>query len=167
MSNRRESLAANLQTSIQQITLILSVGGCIAVIMLMLLMNALTLEAREQMRNVGILRAIGMSGRQAVGKFAGTALINGLIAAAVGWVVYAGYAVLSARRLVQQFPEAYNSLNSALASKLYGLQWFGATVWTMLGLSFACAAVIVLISLAAKGRLLCGSPIEKLNENRD
>ena len=58
MSNRRESLAANLQTSIQQITLILSVGGCIAVIMLMLLMNALTLEAREQMRNVG------MSGRQ-------------------------------------------------------------------------------------------------------
>ena len=64
MSNRRESLAANLQTSIQQITLILSVGGCIAVIMLMLLMNALTLEAREQMRNVGILRAIGMSGRQ-------------------------------------------------------------------------------------------------------
>ena len=29
------------------------------------------------------------------------------------------------------------------------------------------AAVIVLISLAAKGRLLCGSPIEKLNENRD
>lgn len=167
MSNRRESLAANLQTSIQQITLILSVGGCIAVIMLMLLMNALTLEAREQMRNVGILRAIGMSGRQAVGKFAGTALINGLIAAAVGWVVYAGYAVLSARRLVQQFPEAYNSLNSALASKLYGLQRFGATVWTMLGLSFACAAVIVLISLAAKGRLLCGSPIEKLNENRD
>ena len=128
MSNRRESLAANLQTSIQQITLILSVGGCIAVIMLMLLMNALTLEAREQMRNVGILRAIGMSGRQAVGKFAGTALINGLIAAAVGWVVYAGYAVLSARRLVQQFPEAYNSLNSALASKLYGLQRFGATV---------------------------------------
>lgn len=119
------------------------------------------------MRNVGILRAIGMSGRQAVGKFAGTALINGLIAAAVGWVVYAGYAVLSARRLVQQFPEAYNSLNSALASKLYGLQRFGATVWTMLGLSFACAAVIVLISLAAKGRLLCGSPIEKLNENRD
>ena len=167
MSNRRESLAANLQTSIQQITLILSVGGCIAVIMLMLLMNALTLEAREQMRNVGILRAIGMSGRQAVGKFSGTALINGLIAAAVGWVVYAGYAVLSARRLVQQFPEAYNSLNSALASKLYGLQRFGATVWTMLGLSFACAAVIVLISLAAKGRLLCGSPIEKLNENRD
>lgn len=78
-----------------------------------------------------------------------------------------GYAVLSARRLVQQFPEAYNSLNSALASKLYGLQRFGATVWTMLGLSFACAAVIVLISLAAKGRLLCGSPIEKLNENRD
>lgn len=85
----------------------------------------------------------------------------------MGWVVYAGYAVLSARRLMQQFPEAYNSLNSALASKLYGLQWFGATVWTMLGLSFACAAVIVLISLAAKGRLLCGSPIEKLNENRD
>ena len=68
--------------------------------------------------------------------------------------MYAGYAVLSARRLMQQFPEAYNSLNSALASKLYGLQWFGA-------------AVIVLISLAAKGRLLCGSPIEKLNENRD
>lgn len=29
MSNRRESLAANLQTSIQQITLILSVGGAL------------------------------------------------------------------------------------------------------------------------------------------
>ena len=119
--------------------------------------------ANAKRRNIARNRHVG----QAVGKFAGTALINGLIAAAVGWVVYAGYAVLSARRLMQQFPEAYNSLNSALASKLYGLQWFGATVWTMLGLSFACAAVIVLISLAAKGRLLCGSPIEKLNENRD
>ena len=87
MSNRRESLcgeSANKHSADNADPL--SVGGCIAVIMLMLLMNARAHAggkgANAKRRNIARNRHV-RADRQSE-KFAGTALINGLIARSGG-----------------------------------------------------------------------------------
>lgn len=88
-SNSREKNQLELQATTQELVQLYACGGCAALVTLLLLAGALTLEAEQEKRRYAILRIIGMSRRQLRRRVAGKALRRSLFAALFGWACYA------------------------------------------------------------------------------
>lgn len=88
-SNSREKNQLELQQTTQELVQLYACGGCAALVTLLLLAGALTLEAEQEKRRYAILRIIGMSRRQLWRRVAGKALGRSLFAALFGWACYA------------------------------------------------------------------------------
>lgn len=93
-SNSRERIQLELQAATQELVQLYACGGCAALVTLLLLAGALTLEAEQEKRRYAILRIIGMSRRQLRRRVVGKALSRSLFAALFGW---ASYAVIATR----------------------------------------------------------------------
>lgn len=91
--NVRQEMTAALQEADQELILLYSSGGCILIVALVLLLSALTLEAEQEKRSYGILRAIGMSRRQMRRRVLRRAFGSSLLAAVGGWAIYLIYAL--------------------------------------------------------------------------
>lgn len=89
--DQRQQRAVAIQESLQMIVLICSAGGCIALILLLILGCIFSLEAEQQRPALAILRAIGMSRIQMKCHFLRQGALRGLAAISGGWILYLGY----------------------------------------------------------------------------
>lgn len=94
LDNRRQEFHARVQENVQTLILLYSAGICIALVALLILSSALSLETEQERRRFGILRAIGMSKRQMRRRRSAKALMRSLTAAVIGWGLYIGYCMI-------------------------------------------------------------------------
>ena len=139
----------------QKLILIYSGCGCIALVMLLLIGNILTLEAEGEEREFGILRALGMSKRQLRRRLNCRAALRGAAAVLCGWLVYAAYMFASAISRYNHRQEVNADMNvlDFVQSGLSGLAQGGANALTVVLITVSCAAILILLSRAAKHRL--------------
>lgn len=142
--DQRQQRAVAIQESLQMMVLVWSAGGCIALILLLILGCIFSLEAEQQRRGFAILRAIGMSRIQMRCHFLRQGALRGLAAVLGGWMLYLGYCWA-----VRRF-----SIWSLWAQISVPAQRFGLlSTAIMMGICFLLPAAMV---LAAKLRLLKG-----------
>ena len=151
--NRRQEFQALVQENVQTLILLYSSGICIALVALLILASALSLEAEQEKRHFGILRAIGMSKRQLRSRIFTKALMRSVTAVVIGWVLYGGYLAI---RNMTAYPEDYSNAVDALASAVRDLAGFGCDYPRTLLISGICLFVPLAISLLAKRRLMKG-----------
>ena len=151
--NRRQEFQSLVQENVQTLILLYASGICIALVALLILTSALSLEAEQEKRHFGILRAIGMSKRQMRRKFFTKALMRSLTAVVIGWVLYGGYLIIA--RMTAFPTDDANSLE-ALASAVQSLIIHGCDLQRALLISGICLFVPLTISLLAKCELMKG-----------
>ena len=151
--NRRQEFQSLVQENVQTLILLYASGICIALVALLILTSALSLEAEQEKRHFGILRAIGMSKRQMRRKFFTKALMRSLTAVVIGWVLYGGYLIIA--RMTAFPTDDANSLE-ALASAVQSLIIHGCDLQRALLISGICLFVPLTISLLAKRELMKG-----------
>lgn len=163
IDNYREERGARLQEAVQTFIHLVSGGGCILLIILLVLNNVLSLRAMEEKRSYGILMALGMSERQMRTKIILQGLIHGIIAVIGGWMLYGismvCYSIGQHIRIYKFFGEDKTLqfiLNEKLASlKVSGVGWG----WVFL-LSFIGILSILIIYYNTQKLLLQGNIIE-------
>lgn len=151
--NRRQEFQALVQENVQALILLYSSGICIALVALLILISALSLEAEQERRHFRILREIGMSKRQLRSRIFAKALTRSLTAAVIGWAVYGGY--LTVRNMMAS-SEAHSGTVDALASAVRSLIGLGCDHRHILLISGLCIFIPLALSLLAKGRLMKG-----------
>lgn len=151
--NRRQQFQSLVQENVQTLILLYSSGICIALVVLLLLARALSLEAEQEKRHFDILRAIGMSKRQMRRKIFAKALVRSLTAVVIGWVLYGGYLVIER---MTKYPTDYANSMEALASGVHSLTNHGCDVQRVLLISGICLFIPLSISLLAKRKLMKG-----------
>ena len=144
--NRRQQFQSLVQENVQTLILLYSSGICIALVVLLLLASALSLEAEQEERQFGILRAIGMSKRQMGRKLFIKALVRSLTAVVLGWALYGGYLIIEERTAPAE----------ALASAVRSLTMHGCDLRSVLLISGICLFLPLTISLLAKRKLMKG-----------
>lgn len=142
--DQRQQRAVAIQESLQMMVLIWSAGGCIALILLLILCCVFSLEAEQQRPELTILRAIGMSRRQMQCYFMRQGAFRGVAAVLGGWTLYLLYdwtvrrfSLLNLWRQVQVRAEQFGVIPTSL----------------MAGICFFLPLALLLI---AKRRLLKG-----------
>lgn len=151
--NRRQQFQSLVQENVQTLILLYAAGICIALVVLLILASALSLEAEQEKRQFGILRAIGMSKRQTRRRIFTKALIRSLTAVVLGWVLYGGYLIIE--RMTAYPTDDTNSLE-ALASAVQSLKNNGLHLQSVLLISGICLFIPLTISLLAKRELMKG-----------
>lgn len=143
-SNSRERIQLELQAATQELVQLYACGGCAALVTLLLLAGALTLEAEQEKRQYAILRIIGMSRRQLRRRVVGKALSRSLFAALFGW---ASYAVIATRTSMGTQGVGVRE-GAEVALRVFRS---GGGGWTLIAvLSAAMLLVLLLISLVTK-----------------
>lgn len=89
--DQRQQRAVYIQESLQMIVLLWSAGGCITMILFLILCCVFSLEAEQQRRAFAVLRAIGMSWRQMKARILRQSIRRGLVAVLGGWTLYLLY----------------------------------------------------------------------------
>lgn len=153
LDNRRQEFQSRVQENVQTLILLYSSGICIALVALLILASALSLEAEQERRHFGILRAIGMSKRQLRSRIFTKALLRSITAVVIGWVLYGGY--LSIGNMTAS-PEDYSNYMDALASAVRLLINLGCDWKRVLLISGFCLFIPLTISLLAKRKLMKG-----------
>lgn len=151
--NRRQQFQSLVQENVQTLILLYASGICIALVVLLILASALSLEAEQEKRHFGILRAIGMSKRQMRRKLVTKALMRSLTAVVIGWVLYGGYLIIE--RMIA-YPTDYANSMEALASAVQSLIIHGCDLQSVLLTSGICLFIPLTISLLAKRKLMKG-----------
>lgn len=147
--NRRQEFQARVQENVQTLILLYSSGICIGLVVLLILASALSLEAEQEKRYFGILRAIGMSKQQMRRKIFGKAFVRSLIAVVVGWGLYGCYAAIEK---MADHPLFWDALSSTISS----LQYRGCDLQRVLLISGVCLIVPLTVSLLAKHKIKKG-----------
>ena len=171
LRSERELHAAWTQQSIQTLILLISGGGCTALVLLMILWNTLSMEAERQKRNYGILQAIGMSRRQLRLKQLGTAVGRAVLGALAGWLMYSGYCVVyalreQARQLLELElePEEVPTVQGIIAQKLSEITRNWGDWQVILPLTAVCVGLILAVSWLANRRLFRDDLMAKLRD---
>jgi hypothetical protein len=89
--NKREQIETSEQETVQSLLLIWFSGGCIILATLLLLTMIFSMEAEQDKRSFGTLRAIGMSARQMKTKLLCQALRRGFWSLITGLAIYIFY----------------------------------------------------------------------------
>ena len=167
LSNRREEYGSYIQEHLQTLILLFSSGGCIALVLLLILGNTLTLEAEHEKRSYGILQSLGMSTRQMKVALFRKSLMRGGIAAGCGWLIYGAYLVVTAwierKQRLDLLEEAY-SIGALLESQIRALWRDGADLRMLLLLTAAGVVLILLVSRIAKRGLFRVDLMTKLRD---
>ena len=149
ISNNREKHAAYTEGYIQNLILLWSSGGCIAVILLLIMGNLLTMDVENEKRKYAILQAIGMSRRQVKRQLWKKALKSGSIAVVMGWIFYSIYLCIYAgnKRAGDM------TLRDAVLSQIYGRRVAGADLSFVFLLTATGFLVICFLYLFTKWEL--------------
>lgn len=153
LDNRRQQFQSLVQENVQTLILLYSSGICIALIALLILACAMSLEAEQERRHFGILRAIGMSKRQMRRKIFTKALIRSLTAMVIGWVLYGGYLIIER---MTAHPTDYSNPMEALVYAVQSLIIHGGDLQRVLLISGICLFIPLTISLTVKRKLMKG-----------
>jgi ABC-type antimicrobial peptide transport system permease subunit len=155
LSNRRQMLSSYELDNSQQVILLYASGCCIALMCLLILISLLSLESEQEKHSFGILRALGMSGRQMRAKVCGKAALRCLLATAGGWVVYLCYATIGKMKYeATDLPEIAHTarlVSPAEAMRANIEYWasMGCTmrlVWMLTGICLVVSLVVLLIA---------------------
>ncbi|MCD7785023.1 MAG: ABC transporter permease [Oscillospiraceae bacterium] len=92
VDNEREYNSSHVQSYLQQIIMYAVSGGCIAIVVLIILSSTIKLETQREKKRYGILQALGMSRRQRNMRLMGTAFVRSVMSVALGWGAYRLYA---------------------------------------------------------------------------
>ncbi|MCD7785025.1 MAG: ABC transporter permease [Oscillospiraceae bacterium] len=87
-SNQRTVNKTYAQDNFQSVILLFVSGGCIAVVVLIILFSTIRLETQREKKRYGILQAIGMSHKQRNLELMRTAFIRATVAVVLGWGAY-------------------------------------------------------------------------------
>ena len=149
ISNNREKHAAYTEGYIQNLILLWSSGGCIAVILLLIMGNLLTMDMENEKRKYAILQAIGMSRRQVKRQLWKKALKSGSIAVVMGWIFYSIYLCSYAgnKRADDM------TLKDAILTQIYGRRVAGADLTFVFLLTATGFLVICFLYLFTKWEL--------------
>lgn len=88
LDNRRQEFLARQQEGLQELIFLLSSGGCVSIVSLLLLCNLLQLEAVQEKRTFAILHMIGMSKRQVQSRILSQSAGMCLLTTALGALFY-------------------------------------------------------------------------------
>ncbi len=167
-SNDREFWSAAIQEQFQTLILLFAGGGCVFLVLILLLGNTQAMETKREKKSFGILQALGMSKRQLKGKLKLSAFSRGLLGALVGWTVMGGYVILSAYRsylaLLEGPEELWLTPMEALGEQIDSFLAAGANLRTVLLLTAGIIVLAAFITLLSKRSLLRGGPMEKLRD---
>lgn len=150
LSNRRQEYQALVQENVQTLILLYSSGICIALVTLLILASALSLEAEQEKRRFGILRTIGMSSRQMQSSIFAKAFLRSMSAVIAGWSLYGAYSILKKTQNGRDFADA-------VSSSVYSFTYYGGTVSKVLVLSGICLILPLAVSLLSKKKIRKGA----------
>ncbi|MCC8196988.1 MAG: ABC transporter permease [Ruminococcus sp.] len=102
MNSLREYNYAIAQNWLQRLILLSVSGGCIALVVILILASTVRLESEQEKKKFGVLRAIGMSKNQQRLSFLRQALIRAVSAVVVSWAGYLGYCVYTNRSALSE-----------------------------------------------------------------
>lgn len=153
LMNNRAVIMAKEQGEIQKIVMYYAMGACIALMALLVLAGALSLETEQEMRSFSTLRAIGMSKRQMWARVSCKALGRSLLAGAGGWALYVLYAAAGEIYFYAN-PPAFN-LEPTLISPARALRIVLNSIEMpeALRLGGVCVAAAFVLMLVAKRRV--------------
>lgn len=121
-------------------------GGCVEVVTLLLFGSALALETEEERRSFGLLRIIGMSGKQIRRRVSGKALARSVFAVAAGWGLTRGLGLWAALQREE-------TLSEAIEKYFYKLSHYDLNLESILLISLACALILMAVSIGIKRSL--------------
>ncbi|MCH5351916.1 MAG: FtsX-like permease family protein [Acutalibacter sp.] len=155
------------QRSTQTLVLLIPGGICVALVLLLILWNTLSMEAERKKRNVGIQQALGMSKGQLTLKQFGTAALRGVLGVLIGWLAYGGYCIVWAireqeKRLLDG--KIFRTLWELVSEKLNEIARYWGGWQVALLLTALCIALILTISWLANRRLMKEDLMAKLRD---
>ncbi len=175
LGNTREQNAARIQEKTQTLILLFGGGGCVLLILLIVLGNTFSLEREREKRSYGVLQALGLSKRQLRRKLLKTALLRGAFGAVIGWLLFGGFLLADAPRVLAEemawadkknaIP-AFTTIWGALTETIHDFQMNGANLWLVLGLTLAVVLTVVCLSLLSKRQLFKDDLMEKLRDEQ-
>ena len=162
--------AAHQQCS-QKLILLFSGGGCVALVLLLILWNALSMEAERKKRNIGIQQALGMSKRQMNRRLFGVAALRGGLGVLLGWLAYGGYWNILRMSGGSGGEESTSGVSvwvleqkQALEERLALAGWNWSSWQSILLLTALCVALVLAISWIANRRLKKEDLMAKLRD---
>ena len=164
------------QTTAQQYTqrfiLIFSGGFCVTLVVLLILWNALSMEAERKKRNIGIQQALGMSRRQVNRRQLGIAALRSALGIVIGWLIYGGYWLIFVLGGCEMTKRTSNSALSTWAylrqmdieNQVYALTHRANNWPVILLLTVLCLTLILAVSHLARRRLTREDLMAKLRD---
>ena len=145
--NRRQETMAYIQENTQRLILLYTAGGCVALVLLMILASAVSLETEQEKRYYGTLRVLGMSKRQMGLDIVKKALGRAVLAAVSGWILY--FPILLHDKLA--------NINDTPGEAFWSaLKFNEPPIGVIFGLLGGCLSVILVVCLLGKCRLKKG-----------
>ena len=151
----------------QRLLLLLPGGFCVALVLLLILWNTLSMEAERQKRNIGIKQALGMSRRQVNRQQFRTAALRSLLGALVSWLAYSGYCLVDTLRnyRIRQLNGGYPfTVRELLDQKISIITRYWGDWQVVLPLTAVCVILILAVSWFAKRRLMKEDLMAKLRD---
>lgn len=168
LTAQREEKTAQAQEHIQSLILLISSGGCIALLLLLVLGNTLVMESEKLKKNYGIMQALGMSKRQLRRKLLASALGRGMLGAAFGWLIWCGYVAARAAQLYFGQLDGPTVLRyqplQALKEAFWRYLYAGAGIGAAVLLTVLVVALVMATSLFANRGLFRENLMDKLRE---
>ena len=168
-ADNREQKRTAVQEGLQTLILLMSGGCCVALVLLLILWNTLSMEAERQKRSFGILQALGMSRRQLWRQQLGSTLGRSVLAITLGWLMYGGYCgVYGLREHVRRLREMGVSagIGRMIYEKLREIILYWGVWQVTLPVTAVCVALVLLVSLIANQRLMRDDLMVKLRDER-
>ena len=159
------------QQSTQKLILLFSGGGCTALVLLLILWNALSLEAERRKRNIGIQQALGMSKKQLNHRLFGIAALRGGLGVLLGWLIYGGYWTILRLSAATGTEGTTTGTSVWVLAQKQGLKnrlalngWNWNNWLVILLLTALCVAMVLAISYLANRRLTKEDLMAKLRD---
>lgn len=143
LDNRRQEFLSRQQENLQTLIMLLSAGGCIAAISLLLMVNLMQLEAEREKRSYAILRAIGMSKRQLWLRILRQSFLRSLFAILFGALGYGVFAVLRQMQDGKDMAQAWPDV-------IYTFSYYGYTLPKLFIFGAICVFTPFVISFLTK-----------------
>lgn len=138
------AMQQSLQLCKQELIMLFSCGGCVALITLLLLAGTISIETEQERQSVTILRVIGMSKKQLLRRVLVRSLRRGGFAVAFGWAACFGVYVW------EEVHSGFYDAAAASAAYFPRLQRLGVSVYAASLTTLACLFAALLVSLLSK-----------------
>ncbi len=161
--NVRARYEALSQEHLQTLIMLFVSGGCIAVVVLIILFSTIRLETQREKKRYGILQALGMSRRKRNLELMRTAFIRAITAVVLGWGAYFVSVIIGN---FDSLKEEGATIFSVLSAYMSGLATRYISNGTMAVMTVVIFAVILAICYVSKLVLNKYTLMEMLREDR-